>query len=152
MPVSSSAENIIKFFEGLRLKAYQDERGIWTIGYGSTWNHIAGRKVQQGDTITEKTAIEWIRKDMSNTAKKIDEFVKIPINSNQRDSLTSFAYNIGVNAFANSTLLKLLNAGKPKEEVAKQLLRWNKVKKDGVYVVSNGLTNRRQKEYELFLR
>ena len=72
----------------------------------------------------------------------------MPINQNQKDSMTSLAYNIGKAAFAKSTLLKLLNQGAPKIQVADQFLRWNKVKG----VVIPGLTKRRQKERELFLK
>jgi lysozyme len=67
--------------------------------------------------------------------------------------LTSFAYNVGINAFKNSTLLKMLNAGDNKLMVADQFMIWNKITdKTGKKVVSNGLTNRRKAERELFLK
>jgi lysozyme len=64
------------------------------------------------------------------------------------DSLTSLAYNIGLTAFKKSTLLKRLNANYPKTAVADEFLRWNKVKG----VINQGLSNRRSKEMELFLK
>ena len=38
--VIDEAVEFIKTFEGLRLQAYSDDGGTWTIGYGSTGDHI----------------------------------------------------------------------------------------------------------------
>ena len=67
------------------------------------------------------------------------------------DSLTSFSYNVGNNAFANSTLLRKLNQGASKQEVALEFAKWNKVTINGEKVVSNGLVRRRKLEADLFL-
>ena len=59
---------------------------------------------------------------------------------------------MGIGALKNSTLLRLLNEGKPKEVVAEQFLRWNKAtNKQGILIVLPGLTRRRKAEKELFL-
>ena len=39
---SNNAFELIKHFEGCRLKSYQDYVGMWTIGYGSTHNVTSG--------------------------------------------------------------------------------------------------------------
>jgi lysozyme len=104
--------------------------------------------VREGDTITEATALRWLKTITANLQADIKKMVTVPVTQNQLDSLTSLAYNIGKTAFAESTLLEMLNAGKPKIQVADQFLRWNKVKK----VVNQGLVNRRSKERELFLK
>lgn len=36
MSVNAETLELIKRWEGLRLEAYQDTGGIWTIGYGHT--------------------------------------------------------------------------------------------------------------------
>ena len=36
MNISANGIKLIQQFEGLRLKAYQDAVGVWTIGYGHT--------------------------------------------------------------------------------------------------------------------
>ena len=150
--VSGKALNIIKSFEGERLTAYRDQAGIPTIGWGSTYNHDLKRRVQMGDVIDSETALRWLKLDAAKYAAVVKRLVKVPINQNQADSLTSFSYNIGENAFANSDLLKFLNQGKSKEEVAKQFARWNKVTlPTGEKVVSNGLVRRRKMESYLFL-
>jgi len=149
--VSGKALAIIKSFEGEKLTAYQDEAGIWTIGWGSTYNHDLKRRVQKGDVIDKETALRWLRLDAANAAANVKKLVKVPINQNQLDSLTSFSYNIGDGAFASSTLLRKLNAGSSIQEVALEFAKWNKVTKNGEKVVSNGLVRRRKMEAELFL-
>ena len=142
------ASELIAKFEGLRLKAYQDGAGIWTIGYGSTRNPFTGEKVKEGDQITKDTALEWLNKDIENRTLAIKKLIKVPVNSNELAALTSLAYNIGLGAFQTSTLLRLLNTGSTRVAVADQFLKWNKIKGQ----VSKGLTNRRNLERELFLK
>ena len=149
--VAGKALDIIKSFEGERLLAYPDQAGIWTIGWGSTYNHDLKRKVQKGDVIDKETALRWLKLDAAKYAAVVNRLVKIPINQNQKDSLTSFSYNIGEGNFASSTLLRKLNAGTSKQEVALEFAKWNKVTINGEKVVSNGLVRRRKMEADLFL-
>ena len=148
MSTTSKAASIIAIFEGKKLKSYKDQAGVWTIGFGSTYNIDEKRPVKEGDTITEATALRWLKTITADLQANIKKLILVPVTQNQLDSLTSLAYNIGPTAFAESTLLEMLNAGKPKIQVADQFLRWNKVKK----VVNQGLVNRRLKERELFLK
>ena len=145
---TSTAEILIARFEGKRLKPYQDTGGIWTVGYGSTYNIDAKRPVNQSDIIDDATAIRWLKSQVGTFQNQVKAVIKVPVNQNKVDSLTSLAYNIGINAFKSSLLLRLLNEGKPDIEVADQFLRWNKV--NGI--ISNGLTIRRKAERDLFLR
>ena len=155
MAVGAKAEELIKRFEAddinRYLRAYIDPVGIPTIGYGSIYNYDAKRKVQLGDSITVDKAIEWLRRETTKIAPQIKALVKVPINQNQLDSLTSFVYNVGIGAFRNSTLLRLLNSGAPKSEVAAQFDRWNKGTVNGQKVVLPGLVRRRSEEKALFL-
>ena len=136
------AEKIIKEFEGLELKAYQDTGGVWTIGWGT----IKG--VKKGMTCTIEQAQKWLDDEVNFCAAAIAHYVHPQISDNAFAALVSFAYNVGVPAFAKSTLLAKLNAGKPMTEVAAQFARWNK---DNGKVVP-GLTRRRKLEAELFLK
>lgn len=142
------AETIIARFEGLRLKAYQDGAGIWTIGYGSTKDPFTGAKVVEGMVISQQMALAWLREDIKTRTAAIQRLIRVPINNNQLAALTSLAYNIGLGAFQRSTLLRLLNEKAPINQVADQFLRWNRIKGE----VSTGLTNRRRLERELFLK
>jgi len=155
MAIGAKAEELIKKFEAddinKYLDAYLDPVGIPTLGYGSTYNYDAKRKVQLGDSITQEKAIEWLRKETKAIVPKIKALVKVPINQNQLDSLTSFVYNVGIGAFQSSTLLRLLNSGAPKSEVAAQFDRWNKGTVNGQKVILPGLVRRRSEEKALFL-
>jgi len=143
-----SAAKLIAQFEGLRLKAYRDTGGIWTIGYGSTKDPYTGVSVKEGDAISKETALDWLNKDIKQRQVAIRKLVKVPVTANQLAALTSLAYNIGLGAFQRSTLLRLLNQKAPIQQVADQFLRWNKVNNQEV----KGLTNRRILERELFLK
>ena len=141
MKTSKKGIEIIKKYEGLRLKAYKCPAGILTIGYGHTKN------VKQGDTITETQAEILLIYDLIDIENCIKKNVKIPLNQNQFDALVSLCFNIGCGNFLKSTLLKKLNEGKIAEAV-KEFLKWNKA--GGKELA--GLTKRRQVEMELFLK
>ena len=155
MAIGAKAEELIKKFEAddinKYLTAYIDPVGIPTIGYGSTFNFDENRKVKIGDKITQEKAVEWLRKETANIVPQIKKLVIVPINQNQLDSITSLVYNIGIGNFKSSTLLRLLNAGASKEDVAAQFLRWNKGTVRGQKVELPGLTRRRKEEKDLFL-
>lgn len=138
--------NIIKEFEGLRLEAYDDGIGVFTVGYGTT-RYPNGNKVKRGDKITLEQAEQYLRHDLSNFEDTVNSLVKVPLTQNQFDALTSLVYNIGSGAFSKSTLLKKLNA-KDYKGAADQFLVWNKA---GGRTLQ-GLTNRRTKERQLFLK
>ena len=140
--ISAEGINLICSFEGLELKAYLDSANIWTIGYGTIIRN--GVKVKKGDTCTIEQAKAYMASDLKSFEAAVNK-VKVPLNQNQYDALVSLTYNIGVNAFANSTLLKKLNAQDYKGAAA-QFDVWNKVKGR----VVQGLVNRRAKERKLF--
>jgi lysozyme len=142
-----SAATLIAQFEGLRLKAYQDSGGVWSIGYGTTINPVTGIPIKQGDTITKDTALTWLRMQTAATEAQVKAKLKVKQNTNQISALTSLAYNIGLGAFSRSTLLRLINTGAKPNDIAAQFIRWNKVNGQEV----PGLTRRRQLEAELYL-
>ena len=144
----SSALSFIKKAEGgLYLKAYLDSGGVPTIGWGSTYDFDKQRKVQQGDIITEAQAQKWLDMETSQNAMDIKALVKVPLSNNQLNALISFVYNVGINGFKASSMLRLLNSGADKNTVAAQFDRW--VYDNGVKV--KGLINRRNAEKKLFL-
>ncbi|MEM9087206.1 MAG: lysozyme [Cyanobacteria bacterium P01_F01_bin.53] len=132
---------LIKSFEGLRLQAYRDAVGIWTIGYGTT------RGVRSGMRISEAEAEKFLQQDLNRFEKAINDAVKVPINDNQFSALVSFTYNVGSGAFRSSTLLRLLNQRQSLHTTAEQFPRWNRA---GGRVLA-GLTRRRNAEKALFL-
>jgi len=140
MNVSNAGLALIREFEGCKLEAYKCPAGIWTIG---VW-HTKG--VKEGDRITESEALDLLRDDIRWVEQAIDEYVNVQLSQNEYDALASFIFNCGEFAFASSTLLKLLNAGK-KAEAAQQFMRWTKANGK----VLPGLVRRREAERILFL-
>jgi lysozyme len=136
--------DLIKVFEGLELKPYQDVAGLWTIGYG----HL----IKPGEHFTEITkeqAEDLLRMDLGEVTPDVKECVKSVINDNQFSALVCFAYNVGSNALKTSTLLKKLNAGNI-EGAEQEFLRWNKARVNGELIPVSGLTRRREAEAKLF--
>lgn len=146
MKTSSSGINLIKSFEGKRLKAYDDGVGVWTIGFG-TIKYPNGVRVKKGDTCTEEQAETYLKNDLVKFENAINRLVKVLLTQNQFDALASFTYNLGETNLSTSTLLKKLNA-KDYKGAADQFERWNKAGGK----VMNGLTRRRKAEKELFLK
>ena len=140
MRTSQRGLNLIKSFEGLRLHAYQDSVGVWTIGYGAT------RSVKAGMSISREQAERMLVNDVTRFEPEIDRLVKVPLNRNQWDALMSFTYNLGAANLESSTLRRLLNAG-DYAGAAEQFPRWNKA---GGQVLP-GLVRRRAAERGLFL-
>lgn len=130
----------------MRLTAYKDQAGVWTIGYGHT------RGVTPGMVITAEKALEMFLAEVALHAEPVQRFVRVNLTQNQFDALVSLVYNIGGTAFRNSTLLALLNAGKF-ADAALQFLAFNKVRdpKTKKLVVSRGLSERRETERQLFV-
>lgn len=127
-------------FEGLRLKAYQDIVGVWTIGYGHT-----GKDVHPGMVITQDQAAAYLLEDIQAAVKAVNRLVTAPLTQEEFDGLVDFTFNCGDSALAKSTLLRMLNAGDLKG-AAEQMLLWNHA---GGKVVA-GLLRRRQAEQDLF--
>ncbi len=142
MTINQDGLNLIKSFEGLYLDAYIDPVGIPTIGYG----HI--KDVEVGMTITEAQAEEFLRQDLADAEVAVSsDIVQVSLNENQFSALVSFTFNVGSQAFADSTLLRHLNQGEF-QGAADQFTVWNKG--DGGQELP-GLTRRRNAERALFL-
>ncbi|EEI0869481.1 lysozyme [Salmonella enterica] len=140
MKVSDNGRAFIRAREGVKLAAYQDGGGVWTIGYGHT------RGVKQGQVINHEQADEFLDSDLRQVESCISERVTVPLNQNQFDALVSFVFNVGRQAFSDSTLLKKLNEGNYRA-AADQFTRW--VYDNDKFV--QGLYNRRVAERDLFL-
>jgi lysozyme len=146
MKLNDKGYNLIKEFEGLKLKPYLCSASVPTIGYGSTY-YENGTKVKLTDApITKERADALFKIVADDFAKRVVPFIKKPITQNQFNALVSFAFNLGVRALQNSTLLRLVNINPNDANIAKEFLKWNKVNK----VPIQGLTNRRIKESALY--
>ena len=146
MTVNQATIDIIKKWEGLKLNAYRDAVGIWTIGYGTTSKAGVGIIPHQGMTITEAVAEYYLKLAVDDFAKRIRPHITVPISDNEFGAFVSLAYNIGPGAFIESTALRRFNDGDKAGAVA--ALKWFN-KAGGKRL--QGLANRREDEARLFM-
>lgn len=142
MRINQRGIDLIKSFEGLRLKAYQDSVGVWTIGFGQT-----GPDIKEGLTITPQTAEDMLHDALRSFEEGVSKSLGgAPTTDNQFAAMVSLAYNIGVGAFKSSSVLRYhrdSNSGR----AAASFKLWNKA---GGKVLA-GLTRRREAERDLYL-
>jgi lysozyme len=146
MQASKDALSLIREFEGFRASPYADIGGKPTIGYGFT-HYADGRTVTMNDAAISRQAADALLPVLANgVAAAVLKIVTVPLTQGQLDALVSFAYNLGVHALAESTLLKLLNA-RHYESAALEFVKWDHEGK----VEVDGLLRRRKAEQHLFL-
>ncbi len=137
---SQRGMDLTRSFEGCRYKAYQDGGGVWTIGYGHTLF------VVEGQTCDMAQAVQWLMFDIQYAVHAVNKLVDVDLTQGQFDAIVDLVFNIGVNAFRTSTMLRLLLI-RDYLAAAEQFPRWNK---DNGKVVS-GLTRRRAYDRAMFL-
>ncbi|HEX7945547.1 MAG TPA: lysozyme [Phenylobacterium sp.] len=142
--VSRAALELIKRFEGYRQKAAQLPDGRWTIGYGHTLT------AREGAEVSETDAEALLVYDMIAVQHAVNENTLAPIGQNQFDALCSFAFNIGLDNFRRSQVLKRLNAGAAVQAACAMEL-WRKADFEGERIVIDALVRRRAAEKALFL-
>jgi len=112
MQVSVRGRQLIEAFEGLRLAAYRDTVGIWTIGYGHSSR--AGRPVPvSGMVITAAAADLILSNDLQAIEAGVLAAIKRPMEQGQFDAMVSLAFNIGLGAFRSSSVARYFNRGQP---------------------------------------
>jgi lysozyme len=138
--------NLLKSLEGLRLTAYPDQAGIWTIGYGHT-----GPEVVPSTVWTQDHADAALQSDINHFALGVAAYVPATLNDNQFSALVIFAYNIGLAAFAASSADRLTKSGDLGNVPAAMML-WDKIHDPQTHqlVVDPGLVKRRQAEINLW--
>ncbi len=142
--VSRAGVELIKSFEGLRQTAARLPDGRWTLGYGHTFS------AREGARVTQEDADALLRFDLLPIVDALNNMVLIPLNQNQFDALVSFCFNIGVDNFAASTVLKRTNEGRM-TEAALAMDAWRSAEFNGQTYVLAPLIRRRAAEKNLFL-
>lgn len=139
MMISEKGLDLIKRFEGLRLKSYKavPYEKYYTIGYG----HY-GADVKKDDEITEAEANALLEEDVNRFSMYVEAYdYMYNWTQNEFDALVSFAYNVG-------NIHQLTKNGtRTKSEIASSMLLYNKSSGK----VLPGLVKRREAERELFL-
>jgi lysozyme len=125
--------------EGMRKAVYLDPVGIPTYCFGET------QGARLGDTYTPEQCREKLGARVLEFGAAVDRCVRTPMSPSRKAGLTSFAYNVGSDAFCNSTLVRRLNAADP--DACDEMRRWTKAKG----ITLPGLVKRREQERALCL-
>jgi lysozyme len=139
--------SLLKEFEGCSLVAYKCSAGYYTIGYGNRF-YLDGTEVKENDKIDFGLAEQLL----INTVADFEKQVKLLLDNLYLpeqciSALVCLSYNIGITAFAKSSLLKRIKENKNNLTLIEQeFKRWIFCK--GVKL--KGLEKRRQAEYELY--
>ena len=148
--VSKASANIIyyvKGIEGFGPNYYYDDVGVRTLGYGMTGGELNGVSTPLSEASATHYLTKFFNKDYYEPVLRIvkSKGVKNP-KQREIDAFASFAYNLGVPAFSDSTLLKKYVAGERGEAIHEQFKRW--VHAGGQ--VYEGLVRRREEEWKIF--
>lgn len=136
------AVDMVKSHEGCRLTAYQDQGGVWTIGWGAT-----GPDIKQGFVWTQQQADDRLVFDLAHVEQSVRSVLHVAVGLQSIGALIDFAYNLGAGALQGSTALKLINSG---DHIggAKALISWDHIGQTEI----KGLLIRRFDEASLYLK
>ncbi|MCX5781145.1 MAG: lysozyme [Elusimicrobia bacterium] len=154
MEISKNGLDLIRKWEGQATHLYYDAAGFPTIGIGHLLTKSEGASgkiiinyetVRIRDGLSDKQCLQLLMQDLKEVEDAVNLYIFAELNQNQYDTLVSFAFNVGVYAFKESTLLKLLNQLQYDQAPA-QLRRW--IRSGGQII--NGLITRRENEIKLW--
>lgn len=121
MYITKETFNKIKSLEGCKLQAYQDAAGVWTIGYGHTYN------VRAGDRISQQYADMLLQEDIENVERQLMA-LNDPLvgdwSKEQMDAVVCFVFNVGIRRWQSSTLRRCIMQRKPEKSIRAEWLRW----------------------------
>lgn len=148
-PFGPRSQKLLKFMidvEGKKFSPYRDSAGHLTVGIGHKIKpsemHYLNRNLTEGEIL------KLYYEDIEKFYPIIEGLPNLT--ENQKIALISWAFNVGFHGAKNSTLLQRLRKNDPK--ASEEFLRWVYITdpKTGKKTVSKGLTNRRNKEKNLF--
>ena len=144
MKISQNGIELIKIFEGCKLKSYKCPAGVWTIGYGNTF-YLDGSKILMGQKISQAEADMLLLKLLPKYEATVDRNIKVSVTQNQYDALVSFCWNCG----SSESLFRLVNI-KATDEVIHKWLCSHYIMGGGKVLA--GLVRRRKAEADLFIK
>ena len=144
LALSASGLLAIAGYEGYSATAYKDTGGISTVGFGHT-----GPEVKPGTRVTVVQALNTLGKDVGKTERALQSCLgdDVLLTQNEWDAYTSLAYNVGAGAVCKSSIPRKLRAGQY-AAACKTILDFDRVRVNGRLIKSQGLANRRRREYE----
>jgi lysozyme len=143
MKTSNEGLQLIRKYEGCKLKPYLCPAKFWTVGYGHVIGN--GKEVPEKQLYTRGEIDELLRTDLARFEQGVRRYCPVPLTQFEFDSLVSFSFNLGLGVLQRSTLRRKL-LRQDRQAAAKEILKYNKA---GGQVLK-GLTRRREAEYRMF--
>jgi lysozyme len=144
LTASRVAFDLVASFEGYRARAARAPDGQWTLGFGHT------ATAREGLSVTRSEAEDLLRWDLLPIEDTVRQAALMPLSQNQFDALVSFAFNIGLENFKTSDVLRALNQGQP-VAAALAMHAWRRAQVNGQVLTIDALVRRRAAESALFL-
>lgn len=139
---------LISEFEGFRKAAYLDSGNVVTIGFGSTYNYSAQRKVLITDVISYNEAVNWMQFEFQEVVRNANHYITSPLTWNQSTAICDYIYNRGIGNFLKTSLDELINANPNNPEILNQITGTGL--KDRLGNLLRGLVRRRKSEAYLY--
>ena len=146
MKISHKGLELIKHYEGVKLRPYKCPARLWTVGCG----HLMGDGLSLPDswnrlfTMDEVDAL--LAKDVARFERGVERYCPVRLSQSQFDALVSFSFNLGLGVLQRSSVRQKVNRG-DFEGATKSLLRYNKA---GGKILK-GLDLRRKDEAKLLM-
>ena len=145
MKISQHGIDLIRRFEGCKLKPYLCPAGYWTVGYGHVIGN--GKTKPEKQLYTQEEVNELLRTDLVRFEQGVLRYCPVHLTQFEFDSLVSFSFNLGLGVLQRSTLRRKI-LRQDKQAAARNILKYNKA---GGQVLK-GLTRRREAEYRMFTK
>ena len=145
MKISQTGVDLIRRFEGCKLKPYLCPAGYWTVGYGHVIGN--GKTKPEKQLYTQEEVNELLRTDLVRFEQGVLRYCPVHLTQFEFDSLVSFSFNLGLGVLQRSTLRRKI-LRQDKQAAARNILKYNKA---GGQVLK-GLTRRREAEYRMFTK
>lgn len=110
--------------EGSEKKAYKDKIGKWTIGVGHLIKPNESYLLTK--TLTESEVIDLLKQDVKDFAEKFISAVPVNTPVPLKQAVFALIFNIGKEKLSTVGVLKALQNGASKSEIAKQFLQWTR--------------------------
>ena len=150
MQFSQNFFDLVRAIEGLKLTAYQDQHGVWTIGMGTVY-YPDGTTVKEGDTCTYEQACQYVNAHSAGLQSHLTAVLPDTVTQGMFDAVGDFCYQEGQGAFDGSTLKKVIIADPTNfDGVEAAFNMWTKVRIDGELQVSPGVVRRRKCDFYLY--
>lgn len=142
--ISKDGLKLIEGFEGFRSRAIRLKNGKYTVGFAHS---VTAR---DGMEVSHEQAEQLLLWDLVPIQEAVRHMVHAPLTQKQFDAIVSFVFNIGVENFRTSDVLRHINQGEP-ISAAIAMNAWRRAYINGKNIIIDAMVRRRAQEIAMFL-